>query len=234
MGECRRTLKLDVPADQVWDWLKIPQNAFAVNIFHAEVHFDGDSVEKGSTVRVLHDFFGVYQEMRQSKVTEARKYKVAWGEYVAPEATNKDSFPHTQSYEVIPIDEHSCEIVNVLKGTYQFPGAKLVGEALFRKYMPHILDDDNRVIAAGCGAIEPSEVKPPKGLLAWPFMAAAARLTKKSSRRDVLKASERQRGIEAARRQSAERHAAGDADGTAPTGGSTQAPETSESEQTLG
>jgi hypothetical protein len=202
MGECIRTMRLNVAADQVWDWLKIPQNAFACNIFHAEVHYDGDSVNKGDSVRVLHDFFGVHQEMRQSRVTEARKYKVAWGEYLAPELETTDSFPHTQSYEVVPIDDHSCEIVNKIKGKYEFPGAKYVGERLFRRYMPHILDDDNRVIAAGCGAIEPSDVKPPRGLLVWPFMVMAARFTKKSSRRDVLKDVERRRQIENAKRLS--------------------------------
>ncbi len=202
MGQCTRTMRLDVSADQVWDWLKVPQNAFAVNMFHAEVHYDGDSVEKGSKVRVLHDFFGVHQEMRQSRVTEARRYKVAWGEYLAPEVESTDSFPHTQSYEVVPLDDHSCELVNSLTGTYQFPGAKYVGERLFRRYMPHILDDDNRVIAAGCGAIQTSDVRLPRGLLLWPFMAMATRRTKKSSRRDVLQAAERRRGIEAARRQS--------------------------------
>jgi hypothetical protein len=200
-------MRLDVPADQVWDWLKVPQNAFAVNLFHAEVHYDGDAVEKGSTVRVLHDFFGAYQEMRQSRVTEARKYKVAWGEYLAPEIDNNDSFPHTQSYEVVPIDDHSCELVNHLRGSYQFPGAKYIGERLFRRYMPHILDDDNRVIAAGCGAIETSEVRLPRGLLLWPLMAMATRRTKKSSRRDVLQEAERRRGIEAAKQRKAGAHA---------------------------
>ena len=53
MGECTRTMRLEVPADQVWEWLKVPQNAFAVNMFHAEVEYDGDTVEKGSTLRVL-------------------------------------------------------------------------------------------------------------------------------------------------------------------------------------
>ncbi len=212
MGDCTRTMRLDVPADQVWDWLKVPQNAFAVNMFHAEVHYDRDVVEKGSTLRVLHDFFGAHQEMRQSRVTEARQYKVAWGEYLAPEAESKDSFPHTQSYEVVPVDDNSCELVNNVKGTYQFPGSRYFGERLFRRYMPHILDDDNRVIAAGCGAIEPSDVKLPRGLLLWPLMAMATRRTKKSSRRDVLKDAERRRGLEAARLKAARTQAENGAD----------------------
>ena len=112
----------------------------------------------------------------------------------------------------MPVDDNSCELVNNVKGTYQFPGSRYFGERLFRRYMPHILDDDNRVIAAGCGAIEPSDVKLPRGLLLWPLMAMATRRTKKSSRRDVLKDAERRRGLEAARLKAARTQAENGAD----------------------
>lgn len=188
MGECERRLRLDVPADQVWDWLKIPQNAFSVNIFHAEVQFEPAEVTAGSVVTVLHDFFGVHKELRHARVTDARKYYVAWGEYLVPnpESKAKDSFPHRQSFEIVPIDDTHCELVNRISGKYKFPGSGKLGEPAFRKYMPHILDDDLRVIAAGCGAIPAADVKMPKGLFLWPVMASAARFTKKSTRRKVL------------------------------------------------
>ena len=188
MGECERRLRLDVPADQVWDWLKNPHNAFSVNIFHAEVRYDSDEVAAGSVVTVVHDFFGVHKELRHARVTDFKPYYVAWGEYLVkdPECKAKDSFPHRQSFEVIALDKNHCELVNRISGKYKFPGSGKLGEPMFRKYMPHILDDDLRVIAAGCGAIAAADVKMPKGLLLWPLMASAARFTKKSTRRKVL------------------------------------------------
>jgi hypothetical protein len=33
--------------------------------------------------------------------------------------------------------------------------------------MPAILDDDNQLVAIGCGAMEPTRLKLPKGLFAW-------------------------------------------------------------------
>lgn len=188
MGECERRLELNVPADQVWDWLKIPQNAFSVNIFHAEVQYDSNEVAAGSVVTVLHDFFGVHKERRHARVTAFKPYYVAWGEYLIPDPTSKarDSFPHRQSFEVVALDDNRCELVNRINGKYTFPGSGKFGEPLFRKYMPHILDDDLRVIAAGCGAIAAADVKMPKGLFLWPIMASAARFTKKSTRRKVL------------------------------------------------
>jgi len=198
MGSCERRLRLDVPADVAWEWMRVPKNLFSVNIFHADVEFDEPELHVGSLVRVPHDFFGAFKQERQSKVREFRKYFVAWGEHKVPSAPGKDSFPHSQSFEVVPIDDHSCELVNRLTGKYIFPGSKYFGERLFRRYMPVILDDDNQVIAAGCGAIESADVKTPKGLLLWPLMASAARFTKKSTRRDLLAAKQVQEAKRAA------------------------------------
>ena len=189
MGECERRLTVNASADTVWQWLEDPRNAFSVNIFHAEVHHDGSPIDKGSVVEILHDFFGAHKELRHARVTSYRKYFVQWGEYLVPDPDNKkakDSFPHRQSFEVVPIDDTHCEIVNRLSGKYRFPGSSRFGEPLFNKYMPYILDDDNQVIAAGCGAIDAADVKTPKGLFLWPLMASAARFTKKSTRRNVL------------------------------------------------
>ena len=188
MGECERRLKVNTPADTVWAWLEDPRNAFSVNVFHAEVRHDGSPISAGSVVTVLHDFFGAHKELRHARVTDYRKYYVAWGEYLVPnpDSKAKDSFPHRQSFEVVPIDDGHCELVNRISGKYRFPGSGKLGEPLFNKYMPHILDDDLRVIAVGCGAMDANEVKMPKGLLLWPIMASAGRFTKKSTRRKVL------------------------------------------------
>ncbi|HVM63333.1 MAG TPA: hypothetical protein VMU14_00630 [Acidimicrobiales bacterium] len=188
MGECERRLKVNASADTVWEWLQDPRNAFSVNIFHAEVQHDGSPISAGSVVHIVHDFFGAHKELRYARVTDFRKYYVAWGEYLAPSSGSKakDSFPHRQSFEVVPIDEGHCELVNRINGKYRFPGSNFLGEPLFNKYMPHILDDDNKVIAAGAGVLDAGKVKIPSGLLLWPLMAAAAKFTKKSTRRDVL------------------------------------------------
>jgi hypothetical protein len=188
MGTCERRLQLDVPADVAWAWMRDPHNLFSCNIFHASVEFDGDELETGAVVRISHDFFGAFKQERQAKIREYRQYYVAFGEHKIPDEPGKDAFPHNQSFEVIALDEQRCEIVNRLTGKYIFPGAKYVGERLFKRYMPFILDDDNKVIAVGCGAMEAEHVKTPKGLLLWPLMGAAGRFTKKSTRRDVLAA----------------------------------------------
>jgi hypothetical protein len=188
METCERRLRLDVPADVAWEWMKEPRNLFSANIFHADVTFDEPELRVGSVVHIPHDFFGTFKQDRQAKVREFRKYFVAFGEHKSPGAPGRDPFPHNQSFEVVPIDEHRCEIVNILTGRYVFPGAKYVGERLFRRYMPVILDDDNQVIGVGCGALDAADVKTPRGLLLWPLMMAAARFTKKSTRRDVLAA----------------------------------------------
>jgi hypothetical protein len=52
--------------------------------------------------------------------------------------------------------------------------------------MPAILDDDNQVVAVGCGALPPAKVKRPPGLILWPLMAIGARFVKKSTRRQLL------------------------------------------------
>jgi len=188
MGECERRLRVNASADTIWEWLQDPRNAFSVNIFHADVQHDGSPISAGSIVPIVHDFFGAHKELRNARVTEFRKYFVAWGEYLAPNPGSKakDSFPHRQSFEVVPIDDGHCELVNRISGKYRFPGSNVFGEPLFKKYMPYILDDDNKVIAAGAGVLDAGKVKIPRGLLLWPLMAAAAKFTKKSTRRDVL------------------------------------------------
>jgi hypothetical protein len=88
---------------------------------------------------------------------------------------------------VVPVDDSSCILVNRISGKYVFPGSSVLGERMFARYMPAILDDDNQLIAIGCGALPARELKLPKGLLAWPLMAWGGRFVKRSTRRDVLR-----------------------------------------------
>lgn len=186
MGTCERMLRVDAPADVVWKWMSDPHNLFRVNMLHAEVHTDETELRPGAVVTVDHDFFGFYQQRRQAKIREVRPNFVAFGEFKAPEVPGRDPFPHHQSFQVVPVDDSSCILVNNISGRYVFPGAGLLGEHLFRRYMPTLLDDDNQVVAVGCGALPPAKVRRPAGLLLWPLMAFGARFVKKSTRRQLL------------------------------------------------
>jgi ligand-binding SRPBCC domain-containing protein len=179
-------LRVDAPADVVWEWISDPRNLFSVNMLHAEVVTDETELRPGAVVTIDHDFFGFYQQRRQAKIREVRPYFVGFGEYKAPEVAGRDPFPHHQSFQVVPVDEGSCILVNSISGRYVFPGAGLLGERLFRRYMPTLLDDDNQMVAVGCGALEPTKVRRPAGLLLWPLMAFGARFVEKSTRRQLL------------------------------------------------
>ncbi|HEY8547920.1 MAG TPA: hypothetical protein VIL36_22835 [Acidimicrobiales bacterium] len=186
MGTCERLLRVEAPAEKVWAWMSEPKNLFSINIFHAEVHTDETELKAGSVVTIDHDFFGAYQQRRQAKIREVRPYFVAFGEHKSTEVPGRDPFPHQQSFQVVPVDDDSCILVNRISGRYVFPGSGVLGERLFRRYMPAILDDDNQMIAIGCGAMEPTKLKVPKGLLLWPLMVFGSRFVKKSTRRQVL------------------------------------------------
>lgn len=186
MGTCERLLRVEAPADAVWEWMSKPRNLFSVNMLHAEVLTDEEELRPGEVYTIDHDFFGFYQQRRQARVREVRPNFVAFGEFKAPEEPGRDPFPHNQSFRLVPVDDGSCIVVNHIHGRYVFPGADLVGELLFRRYMPAILDDDNQMIAIGCGALEPGRLKRPAGLILWPLIAIGGRFVKKSTRRDVL------------------------------------------------
>ena len=188
MPTCERLLRVDAPADTVWAWMSDAQNLFAVNMLHGEVVSDESELVAGKTYVIDHNFLGLYDQRREAKVREVREYFVSFGEFKLPSEPGKDPFPHTQSFRVVPVDDESCILVNHISGRYMFPMAKFLGfgDFLFNRYMPFILDDDNKVIAAGSGAMEATQVKPPKALFLWPLMVWSSRFLKKSTRRDVL------------------------------------------------
>jgi ligand-binding SRPBCC domain-containing protein len=186
MGTCERMMRVDAPADVVWEWMSEPSNLFSVNMLHAEVETDETELRKGATITIDHDFFGFHQQRRHAKIREVSPYFVSFGEFKAPEVPGRDPFPHQQSFRVVPVDDSSCILVNRISGRYVFPGSGVLGERLFRRYMPTLLDDDNQVVAVGCGAMAPTKVKRPAGLLLWPLMVIGARFVKKSTRRELL------------------------------------------------
>jgi hypothetical protein len=193
MGTCERMMRLDVPAEVAWKWIAVPENIFSVNIFHAEVTTEDSELRVGGVLNIDHDFFGMYQQPRYAKIRALEPYFVEFGEYKQPDVPGRDPFPHIQSFRVVPVDDKSCILVNRISGSYVFPGSGLLGEWLFRRYIPTLLDDDNQVIAVGCGAMEPAKVNIPKGLLLWPLMVYGAKYVKKSTRRQVLERSKSER-----------------------------------------
>lgn len=186
MGTCERLLRIEAPADEVWKWMLNPKNILGVNLFHAEIDTEKTEVEVGDVITVEHDFFGAYQQTRQAKIREVKPYFLAFGEFKAPEAPGRDPFPHSQSFQVVPVDDDSCIVVNRISGRYIFPGSSIFGEKLFNRYVPVILDDDNQMIAIGCGAMEPQKLYMPKGLFLYPAWVASAQFVKKSTRRKML------------------------------------------------
>jgi ligand-binding SRPBCC domain-containing protein len=186
MGTCERMRRVDAPADVVWGWLSSPHNLFSVNMLHAEVDTDATELRAGEVITIEHDFFGFYQQRRHAKIREVRPNFVAFGEFKAPEVPGRDPFPHNQSFEVVPAGDDSSILISRISGRYVFPGAGLVGERLFDRYMPALLDDDLQVVAVGCGAMPPGKVRRPPGLILWPLMAFGARFVKKSTRRRLL------------------------------------------------
>jgi ligand-binding SRPBCC domain-containing protein len=193
VGTCERLMRVDAPADVVWTWMSDPRNLFRVNVLHAEVDTDETELRAGAVISIDHDFFGFYQQRRLARIREVRPHFVSFGEYKAPEVPGRDPFPHQQSFRVVPVDDTSCILVNSISGAYVFPGSSVLGEPLFRRYMPALLDDDNQVVAVGCGAMTPGEVRRPPGLILWPLMAFGARFVKKSTRRQLLEQMRTQR-----------------------------------------
>jgi hypothetical protein len=174
------------PADVVWEWMSDARNLLMVNMFHESVLADEPITTAGVKVEVPHNFFGIYRQRREVHITGFRKYHIAFGEHKHPDVDGVDPFPHSQSFTVVPVDEKRCIILNRIRGTYVFPGAKYFGERLFRRYMPFILGDDNAVIAAAVGAIDAADIPKPKGLVLWPFMALGAKFVKASTRRQIV------------------------------------------------
>lgn len=185
MGICERMLRIDAPADVVWDWMSEPRHLFGVNMMHAEVLTDETELRPGLVVTIDHDFFGLYRQRRQARISAVERYFVAFGEHKPPDVPGRDPFPHTQSFRVVPVDVGSCILVNSIVGRYTFPGSGVLGEPLFRRSMPALLDDENQVVAVGCGALAPAKLGRPPGLL-WPLMVYGTRFVKRSTRRALL------------------------------------------------
>jgi hypothetical protein len=176
-----------------------------VNVFHEEVILDHMVTEPGPRIPVPHSFFGVYKQKRVVHIRDYRRYFVGFGETKSREEPGTDPFPHYQSFEVVPLQNGTCLVVNYLRGVYQFPGAKYFGERIFRRWMPVILGEDNANIAIGVGAMRPEDKPKLKlGLALWPFMAVGGRILSQSQRRKIVQAEKKKNRAGAGRAEAAD------------------------------
>jgi hypothetical protein len=188
-SECRVITHIDKSSDEVWEWMSDLRRLLMVNMFHEAVVLDEPVTEPGPRIPVPHSYFGVYKQARVVHIREYRKYFVGFGETKTREEPGIDPFPHYQSFEVVPLQDGTCLVINFLRGVYQFPGAKYFGPRIFRRWMPAILGDDNANIAIGVGAMDPADKPKFKvGLMMWPFMAIGGRLITQRARRGIARA----------------------------------------------
>ena len=180
-------LKIDKPADEVWEFMKDMRNVLSVNFFHERGDWPEPIEKAGMRVDLPHNFWGMAKEKRGATVRSYRKYHFSYGDYKLKETPGVDTFPHNQSFTVIPVDDKSCIVMDEIKGVYVWPVPKFIREWAFRKFMPVILHDDLLVIAAAVGAGDGKKIKKPLGTLMWPFMVAfGSKFIKSSGRTKII------------------------------------------------
>ena len=187
--ECSVCTHIKVPADDVWEWMSDVRNLLTVNMFHDAVLGDEPVTEAGPRIKVPHSMFGMGKQMRVAHVRDYRKYFIGWGETKAKEEPGVDAFPHYQSFEVVPLHDDTCVVVNYLRGVFQWPGADRFGLRIFNRWTPVILNDDNFNIMVAVGAMR-LEDKPriKAGLFLWPLMGLGGRVLNRDARKRIVMA----------------------------------------------
>jgi hypothetical protein len=193
--ECSVCTHIKVPADEVWEWMSDVRRLLTVNLFHDAVLYDEPVMEAGPRIQVPHSFHGIGKQMRVAHVRDYRKYFIGWGETKAKEEKGVDAFPHYQSFEVVPLQDDTCVVVNRLRGVFQWPGAARFGPRAFHRWSPVILQDDNANIAVAVGAIR-LEDKPKlkAGLLLWPLMGLGGKILQADARKRIVMATKSKSG----------------------------------------
>lgn len=180
-------LRINKSADEVWEWMKDGRNVLSINFFHEYGDWPEPIEKAGMRVDLPHNFWGLHKERRGATVRTYEKYKFAYGDYKLKDTPGVDTFPHSQAFTVVPIDDKSCIVMDEIKGVYVWPVPKFVREWAFRKFMPVILKDDLLVIAAAVGAGDGKKIKKPLGTLMWPFMVAfGTKFIKSSGRTKII------------------------------------------------
>ncbi len=121
-----------------------PAFVFSLNLFHGAVECDTATLRRGSIARIDHRFFGFRRELRIARVHRCTGHRVAWGEFAA---RGHDVFPHSQSFTIRPLSKVSCAVLNELRGTFLFSGARF-WTPVYRAVVPWILDAENHKIRA--------------------------------------------------------------------------------------
>jgi hypothetical protein len=147
--ECERRLRLNASADAVWQWMADVRRLLSLNIFHAAVEYPEPVTRAGLRVPIRHNICWLYRQTRIAYIRAYRPYFVAWGEL---QEGGIDRFPHSQSFTVVPIDTHSCVIINSLRGKFRIPGVRYWFLPFYRRLAPRLLDHENRRIAAAVAA----------------------------------------------------------------------------------
>lgn len=179
--EARVITRIEAPIDQVWDWMSDARRLLSVNIFHEEIDYPEPITEAGPRFAVPHDYFGMAQQDRVAHVRDYRKYFIGFGETKSKEEKGVDPFPHYQSFELAPLSDETCVLVNYMRGVYQFKGGKRFGERIFNRWIPPILLDDNANVAIAVGAMDPADKPKLKGTLR--LLPAFVRVAKSMSPR---------------------------------------------------
>jgi len=162
---CERQLTIDKCADEVWEWLSDIRNVMTANQFHESVDVKEPVTGPGPVIPIMHNVFG-RREVRLARVTQYKKYHVAWGERLAEEH-GVDSFPHSIFWRIEPIDERRCTLHGAIRGQWARPMGKLIGPYVWNLAIPPVLEADLRDAAYAVGAIKekpelrlPPEVSP--------------------------------------------------------------------------
>jgi hypothetical protein len=148
---CERKLRIAKSADEVWDWLSDVRNAMTANQFHEAIDYPERVTGPGPVVPIHHNIFG-RRNVRFGRITQYRKYHIAWGERLADEY-GQDSFPHSVAMKVVPLDDNACTVSTRVRGIWNFPVGKLIGPYVWRLLMPPVLDADLADVALAVGAI---------------------------------------------------------------------------------
>lgn len=182
--ETRVITRIDAPVDAVWEWMSDARNVLRVNIFHEGVEWDEPVTEAGPRIPVPHNYFGLFDQQRVAHVRDHRKYFIGFGETKSRDEPGVDPFPHYQSFEIAPLADGTCVLINSMRGVYQFPGASRFGERIFHRWIPPILLDDNANVAIALGAMDPQDKPKLKGTLRLlPLFARSASYLRRKPRR---------------------------------------------------
>lgn len=175
--DCVRELIVNVPADQVWEWLSDLRNCMTSNQFHKAIDCD-DAVARGPKagmdIPILHVYLDGSEFYRIARVMKYEDYELSWAERVPDDAGYEDTFPHGEGWKVESIGTNQCLIKTSLYGSFRTPVGRLVGQQAWDAAIPTVLDNDLQDVAFAVGAVErANRIEIPPLAAAWLRLANA-------------------------------------------------------------